>query len=188
MTDLVHRGSGIEDRGGPRRRPDAQVPTVGPVDDHTHAPADELRALAASYDVPDVDPDVDAEMVPLTDRTAAPGAGPQPRREGAPWWTHARCNDGRGRLTDLFFSPEPRDIARAKRLCLRCTALIPCLEGALERREPWGVWGGQLFVEGTIVATKRRRGRPPKRPRPEDQQPEVPLPQHLRGVPVVRIA
>jgi WhiB family transcriptional regulator, redox-sensing transcriptional regulator len=82
----------------------------------------------------------------------------------------------------------PQDIARAKRLCLSCPALIPCLEGALERREPWGVWGGQLFVDGTIVATKRRRGRPPTRPRPEDRQPEVPLPQRLRDVPVVRIA
>ena len=22
-----------------------------------------------------------------------------------------------------------------------------CLDGALERREPWGVWGGQLFLQ-----------------------------------------
>jgi hypothetical protein len=68
VTGLVHRGSGIEDRGGPRRRPDAQVPTVGPVDDHPHVPTDELRALAASYRVPEVD----AEMVRSTDRTAVP--------------------------------------------------------------------------------------------------------------------
>jgi WhiB family transcriptional regulator, redox-sensing transcriptional regulator len=83
---------------------------------------------------------------------------------------------------------ELQDIARAKRLCLGCPAILPCREGALERREPWGVRGGQLFVDGTIVATKRRRGRPRKVPRPEDQLPEVRLPQHLRGVPVVRIA
>jgi WhiB family transcriptional regulator, redox-sensing transcriptional regulator len=50
------------------------------------------------------------------------------------------------------------------------------------------VWGGQLFLDGTIVATKRRQGRPPKVPRPEDQLPEVPLPEHLQGVPVGRIA
>jgi hypothetical protein len=62
------------------------------------------------------------------------------------------------------------------------------LEGALERREPCGVWGGQLFVNGAIVAAKRRRGRPPKLPRVEDQLPEVPLPEHLRDVPVVRSA
>ena len=53
-----------------------------------------------------------------------------------------RCNDGSGELTDVFFSQEPQNIARAKRLCLSCPALNPCLEAALERGEPWGVWGG----------------------------------------------
>ena len=46
----------------------------------------------------------------------------------------------------------------------------PCLAGALERREPWGVWGGELFVNGKVVAQKRKRGRPPKI-RPEAEQP-----------------
>jgi hypothetical protein len=31
------------------------------------------------------------------------------------------------------------------------------LAGALERGEPWGVWGGQLLVQGTLVARKRPR-------------------------------
>jgi WhiB family redox-sensing transcriptional regulator len=35
-----------------------------------------------------------------------------------------------------------------------------CLEGALSRQEPCGVWGGELFVEGQIVAAKRSVGRP----------------------------
>jgi WhiB family transcriptional regulator, redox-sensing transcriptional regulator len=109
-----------------------------------------------------------------------------PRTAGEPWWTYARCNDGNGGLVDVFFSGALEDIARAKRLCLCCPALVPCLEGALERREPWGVWGGQLFLDGTIVATKRRRGRPRKVPRPGDQLPEVPLPEHLRAVPVAQ--
>jgi WhiB family transcriptional regulator, redox-sensing transcriptional regulator len=126
-------------------------------------------------------------MIDLTD-PRADQAGHRARSDGPPWWTRARCNDEGHRLTDVFFSPEPQDIARAKRLCLGCPALIPCLEGALERREPCGVWGGQLFHNGTIVTTKRRRGRPPKVPRPQDDMPEVPLPQHLRHVPVVRIA
>ena len=104
------------------------------------------------------------------------------------WQVHGRCNDGSGDLAAVFFSERLDDIARAKRLCATCPAMIPCLEGALERREPWGVWGGQLFVDGTILATKRRRGRPPKVPRPEDEPPVVPLPEHLRDVPVVRIA
>ena len=42
-----------------------------------------------------------------------------------------------------------------------------CLAGALERREPWGVWGGELFANGKVLAQKRRRGRPPKVARPE---------------------
>ena len=33
---------------------------------------------------------------------------------------------------------------------------------AIERREPWGVWGGELFANGKVLANKRRRGRPPK--------------------------
>jgi WhiB family redox-sensing transcriptional regulator len=125
---------------------------------------------------------------------ADPGADevdePQPTllAPGDTWWAHARCNDGSGQLARMFFSEELQDIARAKHICATCPALIPCLEGALERREPWGVWGGQLFLNGKILATKRRRGRPPKLPRPEDQLPDIPIPEHLRGVAVVRIA
>jgi WhiB family redox-sensing transcriptional regulator len=47
-----------------------------------------------------------------------------------------------------------------------------CLGAALERREPWGVWGGELFVNGKVVAQKRKRGRPPK-VRPETDAPEA---------------
>ena len=97
------------------------------------------------------------------------------------WWADARCADGAGSMTGLFFSEELQDIARAKEICARCPVLVPCLEGAIERREPWGVWGGQLFLNGKILTNKRRRGRPPKVPRPEDQLPEVPLPEHLVG-------
>jgi WhiB family redox-sensing transcriptional regulator len=107
---------------------------------------------------------------------------------GADWWADARCNDGAGTMSGLFFSEELQDIARAKEICARCPVLVPCLEGALERREPWGVWGGQMFLNGKILASKRRRGRPPKTPRPEDQLPEIPLPDHLRDAPVVRSA
>ena len=49
----------------------------------------------------------------------------------------------------------------------------------MQRREPWGVWGGQLFMNGKMLTIKRRRGRPPKVPRPEDQMPVVPVPAHL---------
>jgi len=97
------------------------------------------------------------------------------------WRAEALCQDNSGALTHLFFSDELQDIAEAKRICAQCPVLANCLEGALERREPWGVWGGQLFRNGRILASKRRRGRPPKNPRPEDQLPEVPIPVHLRS-------
>ncbi len=63
---------------------------------------------------------------------------------------------------ELFFAESPGDVEQAKALCQGCRARISCLEGALERREPWGVWGGELLLRGTIVPRKRPRGRPRK--------------------------
>jgi WhiB family redox-sensing transcriptional regulator len=85
-----------------------------------------------------------------------------------PEWSLAACRTDEGVLADLFFSEQIDDIARAKRICTSCEVQVACLEGAMARREPWGVWGGQLFLNGKVLAQKRRRGRPPKHPRPED--------------------
>lgn len=63
---------------------------------------------------------------------------------------------------DLWFAETPDDLERAKSLCALCPARLACLSGALERREPWGVWGGEIFERGAIVARKRPRGRPRK--------------------------
>jgi WhiB family redox-sensing transcriptional regulator len=63
---------------------------------------------------------------------------------------------------ELFFAESPADVERAKAHCLDCPFKAECLEGALNRREPWGVWGGELFVSGVVVARKRPRGRPRK--------------------------
>lgn len=91
------------------------------------------------------------------------------RSEGIEEWERqvdlralAACNDGSGSLTQLFFSEDLYDIARAKHICQGCDVQEACFEGALARREPWGVWGGELFVNGKVITQKRRRGRPPK--------------------------
>ena len=63
---------------------------------------------------------------------------------------------------ELFFAESPSDVELAKALCQGCPVRAECLAGALERREPWGVWGGQLLVQGAIVPRKRPRGRPRK--------------------------
>ena len=78
------------------------------------------------------------------------------------WRDDARCADTSSALVDLFFSEQIDDILRAKAFCQECPVREECLAGALERREPWGVWGGELFVSGVIVARKRPRGRPRK--------------------------
>ncbi len=63
---------------------------------------------------------------------------------------------------DLFFAESPADVESAKALCRDCPARLACLAGAVERREPWGVWGGELFLRGEIIPRKRPRGRPRK--------------------------
>lgn len=77
-----------------------------------------------------------------------------------------RCADQNGTLTPLFFSDDLVDIGRAKAICGKCQLRSNCLRGALERAEPWGVWGGELLADGRIVTSKRPCGRPPKNPRP----------------------
>ena len=63
---------------------------------------------------------------------------------------------------ERFFAETPQDVELAKALCVDCPVLAECLAGALERREPWGVWGGELFLQGVVIPRKRPRGRPRK--------------------------
>jgi len=63
---------------------------------------------------------------------------------------------------ELFFAESPQDVEQAKAMCRECRARLACLAGALERSEPWGVWGGELLLRGAIVPRKRPRGRPRK--------------------------
>ena len=71
---------------------------------------------------------------------------------------HPSCMDD----PDLFFAESPAAVEAAKAMCRGCPIRLACLSGARERREPWGVWGGELFLRGRIVPRKRGRGRPRK--------------------------
>lgn len=75
----------------------------------------------------------------------------------------AKCSDGHGTMTDLFYSVGPEEQQRAIAICAGgCVVREACLQIALENQEPGGVWGGELFHNGKIIAVKRLRGRPPK--------------------------
>jgi WhiB family transcriptional regulator, redox-sensing transcriptional regulator len=63
---------------------------------------------------------------------------------------------------DLFFAESPTDVEAAKAICIDCPVRLACLRTALDRHEPWGVWGGELVVTGVVVPRKRPRGRPRK--------------------------
>lgn len=101
------------------------------------------------------------------------------RENDRTWEVQAACRSTKN-ASELFFSEELPDIVAAKQICADCPVIAPCLEGAIRRAEPCGVWGGQLFLNGRVLTQKRRRGRPPKVARPEDQLPVVPVPEHLQ--------
>ena len=63
---------------------------------------------------------------------------------------------------DLWFADSPADLEVAKTLCGDCPLRVECLAGAIERAEPWGVWGGEIFERGAVIPRKRPRGRPRK--------------------------
>lgn len=89
----------------------------------------------------------------ITILNSLPELGPAARANPLP------CQTGD---PELFFSESPRDLEAAKALCHGCPVRAECLAGAVDRSEPWGVWGGEVVVDGSIVAHKRARGRPPK--------------------------
>ncbi|MBL1076353.1 WhiB family transcriptional regulator [Nocardia sp. 2] len=69
------------------------------------------------------------------------------------------CRDGN---PDLWFAESPAQLEEAKALCAACPIRQGCLTAAIDRAEPWGVWGGEIFDQGVVIARKRPRGRPRK--------------------------
>jgi WhiB family redox-sensing transcriptional regulator len=88
---------------------------------------------------------------------SAVGGSPGPIGRQAPEGLPCQVND-----PNLWFAEAPADIEFAKALCGTCPVQQLCLAGAIERREPCGVWGGQFFHRGRVVPYKRSRGRPRK--------------------------
>lgn len=118
-------------------------------------------------------------LVPRTGRA-------EPARETPTGWeTMGLCRE---MATSSFFTDDLDEIAEAKRVCLACPVRTDCLDTAVSRREQYGIWGGHLFVAGRIVLSKRRRGRPPKVPRPQDTLPEVEVPDAYRQLVAARPA
>ena len=61
---------------------------------------------------------------------------------------------------ELFFETYGQALELARKLCAPCPVRAECLSGALQRGEPHGVWGGQVLIDGVVVATRRGPGRP----------------------------
>jgi hypothetical protein len=54
-------------------------------------------------------------------------------------------------VTEIWFADSPDDVELSKARCLACPVRAACLSGALDRGEPWGVWGGELKLGGREV-------------------------------------
>jgi WhiB family redox-sensing transcriptional regulator len=78
-------------------------------------------------------------------------------------WTQAACA---GTDSTVFFGRPgeyvtsegyERRVAAAKRICGACPVRLPCLEGAMERGDQYGVFGGMTEVERRVLARRRKR-------------------------------
>jgi WhiB family transcriptional regulator, redox-sensing transcriptional regulator len=60
---------------------------------------------------------------------------------------------------DVFFPGKGEAAEPAKRLCRSCEVRLPCLAGALERYDEYGVFGGFSAEQREAVRRKQRAGR-----------------------------
>jgi WhiB family redox-sensing transcriptional regulator len=81
------------------------------------------------------------------------------------WQVDGLC---RGNHSYLFFPPSSverkddreRREERAKAICRVCPVQEPCLEFAVEIREPYGIWGGLTELERRQVVSRRLAATP----------------------------
>lgn len=109
----------------------------------------------------------------------APASWPLPRRKAADRQILSRDNAlPCVRQPDLFFSRRKDDTEAAIWLCQGCPVRPECLAGALERREPEGIWGGERFPRAW--RTPQRAAAAPRKPRPTPER-VLPARETLRG-------
>jgi len=71
------------------------------------------------------------------------------------WYLRGAC---RGLESSIFY-PDPAeeaDVARALAVCDRCEVRSDCLDHALFRREPTGIWGGTTERDRRRILRRRR--------------------------------
>lgn len=68
------------------------------------------------------------------------------------WQLKAACLESD---PELFFPEEGESTAPAKRICAQCPVRTQCLDYALAKREPYGVFGGLSEGERTRLLTRR---------------------------------
>lgn len=101
-------------------------------------------------------------LIPSTARTSDPSTTTYPLESETFDQLVASLIPCREYDAELWFAERADDVELAKTLCRQCPVREGCLAGAVERAEPWGVWGGEVFIAGVVVPRKRGRGRPRK--------------------------
>lgn len=81
-----------------------------------------------------------------------------------PWWERGSCR--RGNNAEAFFPEKGKSNHDAKIICGSCPVKIECLNYAIRRREPYGIWGGKSPHERRKLIQDARRtpeeaGQPP---------------------------
>ncbi|MFD0548595.1 WhiB family transcriptional regulator [Streptomyces rectiviolaceus] len=92
---------------------------------------------------------------------------------------------------ELFFpvsaaGPALREELAAKRICVRCPVLRPCLTWALDSGQAYGVWGGASAEER--AALRRQQPESSARPRLSSAGPRSAAPPAARRAPRPRLA
>ncbi len=71
------------------------------------------------------------------------------------WSPSAACEN----MLRLFYSLDPKDIAKAKTVCRGCTVRRQCLAFATETNQPDGIWGGMTALQRQRPASVKKQNK-----------------------------